>query len=193
MPTRVDRTDRLVLALLGTALLAAGGLGLARSLHWIGSASTTGSVLPRDATPAWVEGWWFWPAVAATALLVALLSLWWLVAQASTERLRHLEVDPSRAGGETWLRAAPLADAVEQEVSRYPGVDSARMQLLGTPGRHRHHLVVSLTDRADIDSVCAQLTAHTIPNLHDALDFDHPNLEIELVLSPRERPTPGPR
>lgn len=193
MTTRVDRTNRVLLALLGTALLAAGGLGLARSLGWINKAPTTQSVLPPVASPAWAEDWWFWPAVAATALVVALLCLWWLLAQASRERLRHLEVDPSRAGGDTWLSAAPIAEAVEREVESYPGVGNARMQLLGTPGRHRHRLVVSLTDRADIDSVRAQLTARTIPNIQHALDFDQPNLEIELVLSPRERPTPGPR
>ena len=109
MATKVDRTNRVLLALLGTALLAAGALGLARSLDWIGPAVPTASVLPPDASPAWAEDWWFWPAVAATALVLCLLFLWWLLAQASSERLRHLEVDPSRAGGDTWLSAAPIA------------------------------------------------------------------------------------
>lgn len=192
MTTRVDRSNRVLLGLLGTALLAAGGLGVARSLGWIGPVATTDGVLPPDAAPAWAGDWWFWPAVAAIAFVIALLCLAWLVAQASTERLRHLEVDPSRAGGDTWLRAAPIAEAVEGEVTRIPGVDNAKMQLLGTPGRHRHRLVVSLNDRADIDSVRAQLTAHTIPNVHQALDFDDTKLDIELVLASRDRPRPRP-
>ena len=192
MSTRVDRSNRVLLGLLGTALLAAGGLGLARSLGWIGPVATTDGVLPLDAAPTWAEDWWFWPAVAAIAFVVALLCLRWLVAQASTERLRHLDVDLSQPGGDTWRHAAPLAEAVEDEVTRIPGVDNAKLQLLGTPGRHRHHLVVSLNDRADIDSVRAELTAHTIPNLHHALDFDDTKLEIELVLAPRGRPTPRP-
>ena len=41
--------------------------------------------------------------------------------------------------------------------------------------------------RADIDSVRAQLTARTIPNIQRALDFESPELDIELVLAPRER------
>lgn len=192
MTTRVDRTNRVLLALLGTALLAAGGLGLARSLGWIGPVAAEGGILPPDAAPAWAEDWWFWPTVAAIAFVVALLCTWWLFAQASTERLRHLDVDMSRPGGDTWLHAAPLAEAVEDEVNSIPGVDSARMLLLGTPGDHRHRLVVSLNDRADIDSVRAQLTAQTIPNIQNALDFDDTKLDIELVLAPRERPRPRP-
>lgn len=187
MSSRVDRTNRTVLAVLGLVLLAAGGLGLARSLSWIGEDTTTGSVLPRDSTPAWTTEWWFWPAIGVGALVVAVLCAWWLVSQVSTERLGHLEVDPSRSGGDTWLKASSIAEAVQDEVEGYPGVSDARMQLLGTPGRHRHRLVVSLTDRADVDSVRQRLTSRTIPNIHRALDFDHPELEIELVLAPRER------
>lgn len=187
MTYRIDRTNRVLLALLGTTLLVAGGLVLARSLGLLGSMSAAEPVLPAEVVAPVADSPWFWAAVAAIALVIALLSLWWLVAQTSRDRLRHLEVDPTRSGGETVLRAASIADAVEQEVESYPGVDRCTMQLIGKAGRHRHRLVVSLTDRADIDSVRSQLTARTIPNIRRALDFDDPEMDIELVLAPRRR------
>lgn len=193
MNTRVDRTNRVLLALLGTILLALGGLGLAGSLELIGPASNSGSVLPPDAAPAWAQDWWFWPAVAAIALVVTVGSAWWLVGQLRSDRLRHLDVDPRSAGGDTWMHAAPIAEAVENEVNSFPGVDSAKMSLLGTPDRHRHRLVVSLNDRADIDSVRSQLTTRTVPNIAQALDFDNPKLDIVLVLARSERQLSRPR
>lgn len=187
MGTRVDRANRVILALLGTALLALASLGLARSLGWLGQSPPAEPLLPADGAVAATDAWWVRPAVAALAFALALLCVRWLVAQAQRERVRHLEVDPSRNGGDTWLRTAGLAEAVEAEVEGYPGVDSARMTLVGTSGRHRHRLVVTLSDRADINAVRALVTSTTIPHLHRALDFDPPDVDVELVLAPRER------
>lgn len=187
MTATVDRVNRVVLALLGLALLVGGGLGLARSMGWLGTSPTGAPVLPPGARLAIVAQWWFWPAVCAVCAVVGLLCLWWLVAQLHSERLRHLEVDAARDGGDTWLRAGAISEAVEEEVERFPGVRSARMTLLGDPGRHRHRLVVNLTDRADVEAVRSQLTTRTIPNVRQALDFEDPQLDIELVLAPRER------
>jgi hypothetical protein len=187
MNTAVDRVNRILLALLGLALLVGGALGLARSLGWLGDAPTADPVLPAGAGLTISDEWWFWPAAVALCLLLVLLCLWWLLAQLRTDRLRQLEVDRTRAGGETWLRTGAIEEAVAGEVATIPGVSSARMAIAGAPERHRHRLVVDLTDRADIDAVRSELATRTIPNIRQALDFEDPEVDIELVLAPGER------
>jgi hypothetical protein len=185
MSTRVDSVNRIILALLGTALLALAALGVARGLGRLGQAPPSQPLL--DAERVLAGDWWVMPVVAVLALVLALLSLRWLVAQVTRERLRHLEVDATRSGGDTWLRTAAIAEAVEREVQSHPGVAKARMTLEGRPSRHRHRLVVTLTDRADIPAVRQGLTATTIPQLRRALDFDQSEIDVEFVLAPRER------
>lgn len=186
MSTAVDRANRILLGLLGLALLAGGALGLARSLGWI-AGSTNEPVLPAGTVLTISDEWWFWPAVAAVCLALVLLCLWWLLAQVRSDRVRQLEVDPTRTGGETWLRSGAVEQAVVDEVEGITGVRGARMALLGSPEQHRHRLVVDLTDRADVDAVRDQLTTRIIPDVRHSLDFEDPQLEIELVLAPGER------
>lgn len=189
MGSRVDSVNRVVLALLGLTLLALAALGLARGLGLLGVYPPTEPLLADGVLPdAWADGWWAVPSIIALALVLALLSLRWLLHQLSRDRVRHLEVDPTRRGGETWLRAPAVAEAVEQEVEKIPGVDSATMRLTGTAGRHRHRLVVNLNDRADVAAVRSSLTTTTVPQIRRSLDFEQPDVDVELVLaSPRER------
>jgi hypothetical protein len=188
MGSRVDLVNRVVLAVMGTALIALAALGLARGLGRMGAAPSSDPILADDRSlPAWADAWWVVPSITALALILALLSCRWLLEQLRRDGVRQLEVDPTRRGGDTWLRAPALAEAVEQEVERLPGVESAAMRLTGTRGRHRHRLVVTLNDRADVPAVRSSVTTTTVPRIHRCLDFEQPDVDVELVLAPRER------
>lgn len=187
MPSRIDRVNRSMLVLLGLVLLLGGAAALALSLGAFGAARSHQPVLPAEASRFIRDNPWFWWAVGALCVVVALLALRWLIGQLHTSRLNFLDVEPDRSQGETVLRAGAIADAVEHEVAGYPGVQGASMRLAGTPARHRHRLTVDLDDRADITAVRRRLTTQTVPNLRRALDFDDPALDIRLVLAPRQR------
>jgi len=187
MNSRIDRVNRTLLVLIGLSLLLAGVAALALGFGWFGSTVAHKPVIP-DAFSTFIgNNLWYWWAVAALCVLIALLMLRWMIAQLHTSRLTHLHVEPDRRDGETVLQAGAIADAVEHEVEGFLGVSGASMRLLGTPSNHRHQLTVVLDERADIDAVRSRLSRQTVPNFRQALAFDDPQLDIRLVLAPERR------
>jgi hypothetical protein len=187
MPTRIDRVNRFLLAAIGLVLIVGGGLVLALGISLFGSSRADQPVIPAGVTAFIQENPWFWWAVAALCVVVALLALRWLIAQLHTSSLSHLNVEQDRRDGETVLQAGAISDAVEHEVQAMSGVSSASMQLLGQPSSHRHTLKVVLDDRADISAVRSRLSRQTVTNLRRALDFDDPKLDISIALPARSR------
>ncbi len=187
MNSRIDRVNRTLLVLVGLLLLLAAVAALALGFGWFGRNVARKPVIP-DAFSTFIgNNPWYWWAVAALCVLVALLMLRWMIAQLHTSRLSHLHVEPDRRDGETVLQAGAIADAVEHEVEGFLGVSGASMRLLGTPSNHRHQLTVVLDERADIEAVRSRLSQQTVPNFRQALAFDDPRLDIRLVLAPRRR------
>ena len=187
MPSVVDRVNRTLLALLGLLLLAVGVLVLLLGFGVFGTGRAEQTVLTDDESTFITDNPWFWWAVAAVCVVVALLCLRWLLGQLSTSRVPELEVEPDHSDGRTMLQAGAIAGAVEDEVRSYPGVADAALRLQGTRGDHRHLLTVALDERADVDAVRRALTAETVPHLRQALDFEDPQIDIRLVLAPRRR------
>jgi hypothetical protein len=187
MPTRIDRINRFLLAAIGLVLIVGGGLVLALGMSLFGSGRADQPVIPAGVTTFIRDNPWFWWAVAALCIVVALLTLRWLIAQLHTSSLSHLNVEPDRRDGETVLEARAISDAVEHEVEAMSGVSSASMQLLGQQSSHRHKLTVLLDDRADINAVRSRLSRQTVTNLRRALDFDDPKLDISIALPARSR------
>ncbi len=187
MNTRIDRVNRTLLVLIGLLLLLAGVAALALGFGWFGRTAARKPVIPAAFSTFIDNNSWYWWAVAALCILVALLMLRWMIAQLHTSRLTHLHVEPDRRDGETVLQAGAIADAVEHEVEGFLGVSGASMRLLGTPSNHRHELTVVLDERADIDAVRSRLSRQTVPNFRQALGFDDPRLDIRLVLASRKR------
>ncbi|WP_163572354.1 hypothetical protein [Fodinicola feengrottensis] len=96
MNPRADRANRIVLALLGFVLLVAGAAGIAAGLFLFGN----DALLPAEATTFIAANHsWFWPAVVAAAVLLALLGLLWVTAQLASDRVSRLELasDPAAA------------------------------------------------------------------------------------------------
>ncbi|MBA2699773.1 MAG: alkaline shock response membrane anchor protein AmaP [Nocardioidaceae bacterium] len=187
MNSGVDRVNRTLLVMVGLLLLLAAVAALALGWGWFGGTTAGEPVIP-DAFSTFIRNNpWYWWAVAALCVVVALLMLRWMIAQLHTSRLTHLDVEADRRDGETVLQAGAIADAVENEVNGFLGVSGASMRLLGTPSNHRHQLIVVLDERADIDAVRSRLSRQTVPNFRQALAFDDPRLDIRLVLAPRQR------
>ncbi|MER5472598.1 alkaline shock response membrane anchor protein AmaP [Streptomyces sp. NPDC002935] len=104
------------------------------------------------------QGWW-WPAVIATLTLVALLALWWLIAQLRGHRPGALPVGgtPPQEGVE--LRDRALSDAIAAEVGALPGIDQAAVHITGRPAHPLTHVQLTLMQReapgAALDALCA--------------------------------------
>ncbi|MFP3713390.1 hypothetical protein [Puerhibacterium sp. TATVAM-FAB25] len=182
--SNVNAANRAGLLVVGLLLTAAGVLGLVLGYGGFGAEQTGRPVLPL----AWrervaLDPWWWW-VVAGVALLVALLGLWWLLAQLRTDRVGRLELPPGGRDGRTVLHAGALCDAVEADARTVAGVDGASARLSGER-RHRLQLAVDLADRANVAEVWRDLTDQTVPRARRVAG--DPGLPIDVELRPSRR------
>ncbi|MGH3993475.1 MAG: alkaline shock response membrane anchor protein AmaP, partial [Pseudonocardiaceae bacterium] len=120
-------------------------------------------------------------AVAAAAIIVALLSLRWLIAQAIRRpRGGDWQLAPDTSTGGTHIGSDTAAEPLGEEIADYPGVHSATARLTG-PRQHPHlYLWVSTDDRADITTLRHRIDTEAIPRLTQALNL--PDLPADLLL-----------
>jgi len=174
MTRHTARVSRTGLAIIGLILLLGGGAVLARGL----SAST--SVLGSPHAPLLTHGQaqypvtnsWVWPVAAAASFLIALLALWWMVAQTRTGTVRRLPLEPDRAHGTTTLRADAATGAMTDELESHPGVRAADAHLHGAATAPGLRLGVTAENRADPGLVRAGIEDEALPHLRDALELD---------------------
>lgn len=181
MSTRVDGTNRAVLTLLGVVLLGAGGLGLALGLGAFGTERSSSPVLPEQVRAFAADNPWFWWAVAAGCLLLALLGLRWLLAQLHSDRVGRLDLTADDREGTTTVHASALTHAVEEEAEAIRGIAAASAQVRGER-RHRLTLTVDLTEHADLAEVRRALEEQTVAHARQALD--DPSLPVDIELRP---------
>jgi hypothetical protein len=181
---RVNATNRTVLALIGLVLLAAGVGGLLLSLDLIGGGTGRRPVVP-DLVAGFIIGtsWLPWSAAAA-ALVVALLGLWWLLAQFRVDWPTQLDLTGDRPDGTTTLAAGALTDAVEDDAASIRGVTGASASLRSQPTR-RLDLTVDLAAFADLGEVRRRLEQQTATRTRQVID--QPNLPIWIELRPTRR------
>jgi hypothetical protein len=177
MSARVDGVNRALLTLLGLVLLAAGALGLAWSFNAFGHGRHP--LLPLGMRDFARHQHWFWWAVAAACLIVALLALRWLLAQLHTDRVGRLDLTTDDRDGLTTVSASALTDAVETETEGLRGVTGASAQLLDQRGR-RLTLAVDLADYADIAEVRQTLEDRVIAHARQAIDDSALPVDVEL-------------
>jgi hypothetical protein len=179
MSARVNGLNRTVLALLGLLLLAAGGLGLAYSFGAFGTEQRP--LLPQPMRDYASDQGWFWWAVAGVCLLLALLGLWWLLAQLKTDRVGRLDLTTDDRDGVTTLHAGAVTDAVEAEVEGLRGVAGVSASLIERRGR-RLTLAVDLAEYADIAEVRQTMEERVVAHVRQALD--DPDLLVDVELRP---------
>lgn len=127
----LGRVNRILLAVAGAVLLAAGAVLLtgAWPLH-----GRHAPLLTEEARRRYwhADGWWWWALLAGLALCV-LLALWWLLSQLRRARLDSVEVDTGD-GAFAVLRGRALEEAVAAEVGGLDGVAHCRASLRGRRG-----------------------------------------------------------
>lgn len=184
---RTRRTNRGVLALLGLLLLAAGTAGIAAGAGAFGD-----NIRHRKAIPQYTRQWvyshdWFWLAVAAGSILIALLALRWLLTQTSTNRVARFDLEPDHRTGRTVLAARAVTDAVAEEIESYRGVTGASAQLIGSAATATLLLRVTLDDRTDPTTVRDRVETEAVRHARQALDKTTMPVRLELGLAGRTR------
>ncbi|MDL4821959.1 alkaline shock response membrane anchor protein AmaP [Actinomadura opuntiae] len=165
-PAHLNRTG---LVVVGALMVAAGGVGFARGLGVFGDGRATGPVFSATVRRYAADHGWFWPAVAAALIVLALLGLAWLLAQGRSGRLPGLAMEPDPSGGRTRLSGRAVTDALESEVREYPGVRTVRARLLGSSRRPELRLNVAYGRRADPADLRRRIEEEGMPRLAAAL------------------------
>jgi hypothetical protein len=177
MSTRVNGINRVVETLFALLLLAAGGLGLAVSFGAFGDADTP--LLPQGMRDFARDQGWFWWAVAGACLILALLGLWWLLAQLRTDRVGRLDLTQDDREGLTTVHSGALTDAVEDEAQSLRGVVNASAHVLDRGGR-RLVLSVDLAEYADIAEIRQTLEDRVVGHARQSIDDLDLPVDIEL-------------
>ncbi|MEO3828276.1 alkaline shock response membrane anchor protein AmaP [Actinomadura sp. B10D3] len=183
-PAHVNRTG---LLLLGIVLAAAGGGGLARGLGAFGDARASAPVL-GEARRFSNEHGWFWPAVAAAAVVMVLLGVAWLLQHVRSGRLRGLALEPDVEAGTTRVEARAIAGALEAEIGEYPGVHKVRAGLIGSSKRSELHLNIAYGQDADPAELRRRIQDEAIPRLCTALERGSIPTVVRLRPLPRKQP-----
>lgn len=181
-PNRPARLNRSLLLVVAILLLAAAAFTLLTGFGILAGLGLTGPGRSSTLTPATLSPpTWMSYVTIVVAVLVALLCLRWLLAQAQRRPKSgtwRLEADPAR--GVTRLEASTAVDPLVDEVQGYPGVHRATARLSGTAARPFLHLVVGTEDAADITDLRRRIHVDAIPRLRQALDL--PTLPAELLI-----------
>ncbi|MER7823504.1 alkaline shock response membrane anchor protein AmaP [Streptomyces sp. NPDC096097] len=137
--------NRILLAVVGTILLAAGIVVLSGVWPLHGRHAPLLGEATRDRY--WhADGWWWWAVIAALAVTV-LLALWWLLSQLRRPRLPAVVVDTGD-GAYAVLRGRALEEAVAAEAGALDGVAGCRVALRGRRGSPALRVALELEPHA---------------------------------------------
>jgi hypothetical protein len=178
-----DRTNRVVLALLGVLLFAGGTLGVLAGTEALGRDLDRRRLLDNPvARFIGDNSVWFWPTVALAAALLALLALRWLIAVLSpAPRAGDIAIRGDRSAGRTSLRSGALGDALTTELQTYRGVHAAHVRVSGTPTAPGLDIAVRTTEDADLARLRQRIETEALTHARQAIDT--PQLPIRLDLT----------
>ncbi len=174
-----------LLLLLGGLLVLAGGLDLYGHWHlsppsWWPLTSPSQPVLSDASRTRWRDRGWWWPVVIGGLALLLLLALCWLAAQLRRPSPAELRLaTPQTPGLALRLRGAALAEVIESAAEALPGVESARVRLLGKERRLRARALLLLEPGADVAAAVRAVHAGPLAQARAALG---PDTELPLDL-----------
>ncbi|MGW6569447.1 alkaline shock response membrane anchor protein AmaP [Streptomyces sp. NPDC054975] len=168
MTAVLRRVNRVLLALIGLALVAGGGAVLAAGLDlavpswWPWSGPTDVLVSRADRLRRRDEGWW-WPVVIAVLGVIVLLALWWLLAQFRRARLTEIVIDTGDGEAAT-VRGRTLESVLEADATAQGGVARARVALTGRRTAPRTRMALLLEPHASPGAALASLSTEALAN-----------------------------
>jgi len=180
------RRNRWTLSLLGILLLAAGGAGAALGLGAFGARNKARTVIDTSVQDV-ADRWWFWVAVAALGLLIALFALSWLRVQLRSNRLGSFDLEVDRSRGETTLASSAVTDAVSDEVAAYGGVRQATARMSGSPDAPTLNVTATLDGRRPTGELADRIVGGAVAHARQALDMPQLATRVELRLASRRR------
>lgn len=181
MNRRTARGNRLGLAIVGAVLTLVGlaallrGLGLVSDVLGPPSAPVTDE-RTRDFV---TDQAWFWPAVAALLIVIALLALRWLMVQTRTDTVRTVRVDPDTRRGRTRLPARAVTGALEEDLTTSPYLRRAQASLGGDPAHPRLALSTTMAATAE-PGPALQRVREAVDRSRQALDEPRMPASIQL-------------
>ncbi|NKQ52137.1 alkaline shock response membrane anchor protein AmaP [Amycolatopsis sp. K13G38] len=165
-PARLNRT---LLALFGLVLLAAGAFAITTSYGWLRVLDRNRPLVPGTHLPPT----WVWYVVTAIAVLVGLLFLRWLGAQALRRpRTVTWRWRGTAATGSTRLEANVATEPFTGEVEGYSGVREASATLSGPQDDPTLLVTVTAGPDADLSVIRERITEQGVPRLCQALDLE---------------------
>ncbi|MFK0022238.1 alkaline shock response membrane anchor protein AmaP [Streptomyces sp. NPDC090798] len=176
--------NRVLLAIVGLALLVLGGsvlavgLGLRPPSWWIHDGRHDVLLSAAERTRWRDQGWW-WPTVIAVLAVVVLLSLWWLSAVLRRRRLAEVLVDTGDGEG-ALLRGRALEGVLAGEAGRLDGVERAHVQLTGRRGAPGTRVQLLLEPHVDPGHALHLLTTEALAHARDSAGLAALPAEVRL-------------
>lgn len=184
---RPARLNRILLGVLGVALLAAGALALAAYSGWLGRVDTDTPLVPGTAAP---PDWVFWLVITGATVL-GLLCLRWLLAQFfRMPRPVSWRMEADGSAGRTELSSRTAATAVATDIESYRDVKAADAWLAGPRAAPVLHLVVTAELGADIPALRERIHDEAVARLCHALDIGELPVRLELNFARAGQHTP---
>jgi hypothetical protein len=184
-----DRLNRALLVLLALLLLGVGAYGLGRGYEAFGTDQAHEPLLVEPVRD-WVgrNGNWFWPVVFVVSIVVAYLSLRWLLAQFGGPRVDVIDFTRDSSKGSTRLRAAGAARALAEDIEAYLEVSSATARVVSDGERPEVDLKVDVHDDADVPALRAKIEDEALLRFCQALEVPDVTAHVLLRLTgPTER------
>jgi hypothetical protein len=176
--------NRVLLGLLGLALLAVGGSVLAVGLGapapswWIHHGRDDVLLTAAERT-RWRDAGWWWPVVVAALAALVLLALWWLVAVLRRRRLDEVLVETGDGEG-ALLRGRALEGVVAEDAGGTDGVERADVTLTGRRSAPEARVRLLLAPHVAPGSVLQRLTTGALAHARDSAGLDSLPAEVRL-------------
>lgn len=182
----IDRINRLSLVVIGLVLVAAGAAGMALGTGLMGSDLAGDSISDTlGQVPTEAELWVGLGAVAA-GLLLAYISLRWLLAQFRIPKSAHSLKVETGGRGRTEVKGSAVEHAVSQNLARLPGAKKVRVHLRDNGVEPHLDIRFEVADDADVSDL-VRGAGKVLPQAAGLVGRDRLNASIRLVPVPPER------